>query len=41
MKNDFDEFIKESDIIVTNRLDDKICRQRGKIIYTRDIYSQD
>lgn len=41
VKNDFDEFIKESDIIVTNRLDDKICRQRGKIIYTRDIYSQD
>ncbi len=41
VENDFDEFIKEADIIVTNRLDDNICSQKGKIIYTRDIYRRD
>lgn len=38
--NDFDEFVRMSDIIVTNRNDDKL-NDVDKVIYTRDIYNRD
>ena len=38
--NDFDEFVNKSDIIVANRVDDKL-KKVNKLIYTRDIYNRD
>ena len=38
--NDFDEFVKQSDVILANRIDDKLQKYRDKV-YTRDIYSRD
>jgi len=38
--NDFDEFSKKSDIILANRIDEKLYKIKQKV-YTRDIYSRD
>jgi len=38
--NDFDEFSKKSDIILANRIDEKLDKIKQKV-YTRDIYSRD
>ncbi|QIH75559.1 nucleotide sugar dehydrogenase [Macrococcoides canis] len=38
--NDFDEFVNSSDIIVTNRNDEKL-NNIDKVIYTRDLYNRD
>ncbi|MBQ1550607.1 MAG: nucleotide sugar dehydrogenase [Bacilli bacterium] len=38
--NDFDKFINNSDIVIANRLDDRIKKYSNKI-YTRDLYSRD
>jgi len=38
--NDFDEFVKRSDVILANRIDDKLQKYKDKV-YTRDIYSRD
>lgn len=38
--NDFDQFTETSDLIVSNRLDDKLQRVQNKV-YTRDIYQRD
>ena len=38
--NDFDEFVKESDVILANRLDSTIESVKDKV-YTRDLYSRD
>jgi len=37
---DFDEFVKQSDVILANRIDDKLQKHKDKV-YTRDIYSRD
>ena len=37
---DFDEFKEKADVIVANRMDDKLQTVRDKV-YTRDIYSRD
>jgi len=37
---DFDEFNKKSDVILANRIDDKLKEVKEKV-YTRDIYSKD
>lgn len=37
---DFDEFVDRSDIIVANRMDEKIKTVK-KMVYTRDIYNRD
>lgn len=37
---DFDEFVKQSDIIVANRMDDRLKAVKDKV-YTRDIYGRD
>ncbi len=37
---DFDEFVKKSDIILANRMDEKIKDYKDKV-YTRDLYSKD
>ena len=38
--NDFDEFSKESDVILANRLDEVLHSVKDKV-YTRDLYSRD
>lgn len=38
--NDFEEFAKESDIIVANRYEDQLFEVKDKV-YTRDLYSRD
>ena len=38
--NDFEEFSKQSDVILANRLDDKLQTIKDKV-YTRDLYSRD
>lgn len=40
VEKNFDDFIKECDTILANRLDSKIEKVTGKV-YTRDIYSKD
>ena len=40
VESNFDEFTKKSDIILANRLDEKIANLRDKV-YTRDLYSKD
>jgi len=37
---DFDEFVKKSDIILANRIDEKLAKHKEKV-YTRDIFSRD
>ena len=37
--NDFDEFCEKSDIILCNRIDNKIKKQSDKI-YTRDLFNE-
>ena len=37
---DFNEFVKTADIILANRLDDKLIPLKNKV-YTRDLYSRD
>lgn len=37
--NDFDEFVNKSDIILCNRIDDKIKKHSDKI-YTRDLFNE-
>ena len=38
--NDFEEFVQQADIIVANRMSDKLIPYKEKV-YTRDIYSRD
>ena len=38
--NDFEEFVKKSDVILANRIDEKLQKNKEKV-YTRDIYSRD
>jgi len=38
--NDFEEFVKKSDVILANRIDEKLQKHKEKV-YTRDIYSRD
>jgi len=38
--NDFEEFVKQSDVILANRIDEKLQKHKEKV-YTRDIYSRD
>ncbi|EOI9056962.1 UDP-glucose 6-dehydrogenase, partial [Streptococcus pyogenes] len=38
--NDFNEFIKYSDIIVANRIDDALRKCNSKV-FTRDIFQYD
>lgn len=38
--NDFEEFAKESDVIVANRYEDQLFEVKDKV-YTRDLYSRD
>ncbi len=40
MTDDFDSFVKEADLIVSNRPDEKISPYREKL-YTRDIFNRD
>ena len=37
--NDFDEFVNKSDIVLCNRIDDKIKKHSDKI-YTRDLFNE-
>ena len=37
---DFDEFKERADVIVANRMDDRLEAVKDKV-YTRDIYSRD
>jgi UDPglucose 6-dehydrogenase len=36
-KNDFDAFIKKSDLIIANRIDEKLLPYKDKV-YTRDLF---
>ena len=38
--NDFEDFSKKSDVILANRLDDRLQTIKDKV-YTRDLYSRD
>ena len=38
--NDFEDFVKQSDVILANRIDEKLQKHKEKV-YTRDIYSRD
>lgn len=38
--NDFEEFVQQADVIVANRMSDKLIPYKEKV-YTRDIYSRD
>lgn len=40
IENDFDRFSKTADVIVANRLDEKLAQVKDKV-YTRDIFSRD
>ncbi|ECL2828343.1 nucleotide sugar dehydrogenase [Campylobacter jejuni] len=40
IENDFDKFIDEAEMVVANRLDDKIAPYKDKV-YTSDIYTSD
>lgn len=40
VENNFEEFIKKSDIILANRLDEQLKNHRKKV-YTRDLYARD
>ena len=40
IENDFDQFARNADVIVANRLDEKLAQVKGKV-YTRDIFSRD
>ena len=40
IENDFDQFARNSDVIVANRLDEKLAQVKDKV-YTRDIFSRD
>jgi len=37
---DFDEFVNKSDIILANRVDEKLSKHKDKV-YTRDVFSRD
>ena len=40
IENDFDQFARNADVIVANRLDEKLAQVKDKV-YTRDIFSRD
>ena len=40
VENDFDLFVNESDIILTNRYEDKLEKVKNKV-YTKDLYNRD
>ncbi len=40
IENDYDSFVKRSDIIIANRLEDEI-RDVSDIVYTRDLFARD
>ncbi len=40
VENDFDKFVSDSDIIVSNRIDNKLQRYKSKV-YTRDLFNRD